>query len=112
MYFSGAGSRILERFFFAEHTPTFLLKLNKKQVFTPSPWSLESIQDWIRRFHIQLKDRLLSLINPMYLFFFPTVIWIGNKPTKIGHFQTSESIFEVKFQLNLPENDFLLRILN
>ena len=26
------------------------------------------------------------------------------------HFQSSESIFEVKYQLNLPENYFLLRI--
>ena len=26
---------------------------------------IESIQDWSRRFHIQLKDRLLSLINPV-----------------------------------------------
>ena len=37
---------------------------------------------------------------------------IGNEPTKIGRFQTSESIFEVKFQLNLPENDFLIRELS
>ena len=30
----------------------------------------------------------------------------SGEPTKIGHFQSSESIFEVKYQLNLPENDF------
>jgi len=30
-----------------------------------------------------------------------------NEPTKIGHFQNSESIFEVKYLHNLPENDFL-----
>ena len=27
--------------------------------------------------------------------------------SKIGHFQSSESIFEAKYQLNLPENSFL-----
>ena len=30
-----------------------------------------------------------------------------NEPTKIGHIQNSESIFEVKYLHNLPENDFL-----
>ena len=34
-----------------------------------------------------------------------------NKWAKIGHFQNSESIFEVKYLLNLPENNFLIRIL-
>ena len=32
----------------------------------------------------------------------------NEEPTKLGHFQSSESIFEDKFHLNLPENDFLL----
>ena len=31
------GSKISERFFFAAHTPLFLLKSKKKQVFTPPP---------------------------------------------------------------------------
>ena len=33
-----------------------------------------------------------------------------NEPSKIGYFQNSESISEVKYSINLPENDFLLRI--
>ena len=36
----------------------------------------------------------------------------NDEPTKIGQFQSSESMFEFKYQLHLPENDFLLRILN
>ena len=36
----------------------------------------------------------------------------NEEPTKIGHFLFSESILEVKNQLNLPENDFLLRNVN
>ena len=32
--------------------------------------------------------------------------------TKIGHFQSSKSIFEVKYQLNCPEKYFFVRIMN
>ena len=35
-----------------------------------------------------------------------------NEPTKIGHSQNSESIFEVKYLLNLSENDVVLEVVN
>ena len=36
----------------------------------------------------------------------------SDEPTNIGHLQSKESLFEIKYQLHLPENDFLLRIMN
>ena len=42
--------------------------------------------------------------------FYDLVRRFGAVPSKIGHFQSSESIFEAKYQLNLPENDFFLNI--
>ena len=63
-------------------------------------------------FSFQLKDQFRSLINPRYSFFYKLSPKFCNELTKIGHFQDSGSIFEVKYLLNLPENDFLLRIVN
>ena len=80
--------------------------------FTTTASVVESIQDSSRRLRIQLKDRLSTLINPVYLFFCQLSPRFWNELTKIGHFQSSESILKVKYPLNLPKNDFLLRILN
>ena len=38
--------------------------------------------------------------------------WNTGEPTKIGHFQTSKSIFGEKFSLCHPENDYCFRISN
>ena len=41
-----------------------------------------------------------------------TQYWNTGEPTKIGHFQTSKSIFGEKFTLCHPENDYCFRISN
>ena len=53
-----------------------------------------------------------EMINPTCSFFSKLSPKFCDEPMKRGHFQDSESIFEVKYLLNLPENDFLLRIVN
>ena len=41
------------------------------------------------------------------------ILFLSNgERTKIVHFQSSESFFQIQHQLNVPENDFLLGILN
>ena len=61
---------------------------------------------WFRILGIQLEDRFWSLINPTCLFFPQLLPKFSTEPTKIGHFQNS--IFDVKYLLNLPERIFLL----
>ena len=42
------------------------------------------------------KDKLLALINPEHSFFLQLSLRFSNELTKIGHFQSSKSFFEVK----------------
>ena len=72
---------------------TYLLHLI---LFKVKTCTLESWQDFSRTLLIQPKAQLWALINPTYLVFPWLTLRFSNEPTKIGHFQSSKSIFEVK----------------
>ena len=62
---------------------------------------------------VQLKfDRLLHLNEPPKMIFCYLVRHFDWRLSKVGHFQFSKSILEAKTQLDLPETDFLIWILN
>ena len=100
-----------------------LLKLSRKLLFTGSStyicgWSntrnakfiaitwtlifyyanhIYLLEGWIRIFSIQQKHKFWSLIHPTCLSFSKLSPKFCNEPTKIGYFQNSESIFEIKY---------------
>ena len=62
---------------------------------------------------VQLKfNRFLHLNQPPKMIFCYLARHFDSILSKVWHFQFSESIFEAKIQLDLPENDFLIWILN